>query len=287
MKSFIFSICTFFVLGCSKSMMSNCQKHIVIIAGQSQAVGRANNNELPNEITNYQYKRTYIWINTFDSTQLSWPNFNIPNYKQINGWDFFDLKKNQSFNQELGQHGIEPYLAYNFEKKFPNDTLYLVKFAYGGIPLNNNPNFLDWSPNSKNEMYFYFVNKYLKPTLENLPNAKLDCIYWAQGETDAQTKEYANNYYTNLNEFYYRLFIDVPTLINTPKVILQCKNYDPLNAPYTNIVRQAQQKFCNESFNMATLINCDSIPTNKNDIHYSSQGYKFLALELIKLINAN
>ncbi len=95
MKNFLFFIGISFFLGCSKSIISSSQKHIVIIAGQSQAVGRANNKELPNEITSHEYKRTYIWINLVDSTQLSWPNFNIPNYKQTNGWDFFDVKKNQ------------------------------------------------------------------------------------------------------------------------------------------------------------------------------------------------
>lgn len=79
----------------------------------------------------------------------------------------------------------------------------------------------------------------------------------------------------------------MPNLIKTPKVILQCKNYDPINALHTNTVRLAQQKFCNEAYNNATLINCDSIPTNTNDIHFSSYGYKLLALKLIKYINDN
>ena len=251
MRILIFFIILFFVIGCSKSIITSSQKHIVIIAGQSQAVGRANNNELPNDITNYQYKRTFIWTNTFDSTQLGWPNFIIPDYNQINGWEIFDVEKNQSFNQEPGQHGIEPYLSYSFEKKFPNDTLYLVKFAYGGISLNNNPNFLDWSPTSKNEMYYYFANSYLKPSIFSRPLAKLDFIYWAQGETDAQTKNFANNYYSNLTDYFAQLYIDIPELLNTPKVILQCKNYDSINAPYTNIIRQAEQKYCKESFNNA------------------------------------
>lgn len=284
MKFYIILILSFLFISCNKNVTRNNNSHLIIIAGQSQAVGRANNIELPDDVLKYKYKRTYIWTAKFDNTQLSWPNFNRPNYNQINGWEIYNIEKNQSFNQEPGQHGIEPYLAYNFEKKFPNDTLYLVKFAYGGISLNNNPNFLDWSPTSKNEMYYYFVNSYLKPSLLSRPLAKLDCIYWAQGETDAQTKEFANNYYSNLTDYFAKLYIDMPVLFKTPKVILQCKNYDSINAPYTNIVRQAEQKYCNESYNNAMLINCDSIPTNKNDIHYSSYGYQLLALKLVNKI---
>ena len=90
----------------------------------------------------------------------------ISNYVKIgNKWENLNIKLTQSFGQEVDQHGIEPYLAYNFEKENPNDTLYIIKFSYGGVGLNYDVNFLDWSAKSKNELFEYFLSKYISPHL--------------------------------------------------------------------------------------------------------------------------
>jgi hypothetical protein len=261
--------------------------HVIIIGGQSQAVGSADNMELPLEIINYKYQRTFIWETGWDSTQITWPRGERnPHDVQItNGWDNLSIYTKQRFNQGEGTHGIEPYLAFYFEKSFPDDTLYIINFSFGGIPLYEHSSFLDWSPKSDNEMYYYFINKHIEPALKELTDPYLDGIYWAQGETDAQNIDGANSYFTNLSDFFNNIKFDLPSLGDSPKVILQVVKYDSINMPHVDIVREAQQKYCNPIFlNNATLINCDSIPRITGDIHFNSLGYKLIALKLMDII---
>lgn len=280
-------ICLFF-FGCSdQETISGAKSYLFIIAGQSNALGRANNSELPNNIKNHSFNRTKIWTVEDDYIQTLWPNYEKSNYEK-NGskWENLNIKLTQSFSINHNQHGIDPYLAYNFEINNPIDTLYLIKFAFGGIGLNYNFNYLDWSPESNNEMFDYFKNKYIKGHLKE-NEFIYKGFFWSQGETDAQNDTSSINYYKNLSNFFLELENNFPVISKKPKVIAQCVNFDNVGAPFTNRIREAQNFYCSNKLNNATLIDCDTISKLKDGVHFSHIGYNSLSKEILSLINFN
>ena len=280
-------ICLFF-FGCSdQESVPEVKSYLFIIAGQSNALGRASNDEMPKKIKNHLFSRTKIWTVEDDFEQSNWPNYTKPNYiKKGSNWENLNINLTQSFGQELGQHGLEPYLAYNFEKYNSKDSLFIIKFSYGGIGLNFNKNFLDWSPESKNEMFEYFQNKYVGSHLKN-SRFIYKGFFWSQGETDAQSYDFSKKYHENLSNFFLELGNNSSKIRNNSKFIAQCVNYDSINAPFTNQIRLAQKKFCNDKINNAILIECDTISKLKDEVHFSHLGYNSLSEEILIKIKLN
>ena len=91
-------------------------------------------------------------------------------------------------------HGPEIYLAKYAEQFFPNDTIYMAKFAEGGTAINRH----------LKDAEFYdslWVNT-VKPAIETTIAAnKIPVIsfFWMQGETDANTLTNAQSYHLRLD----------------------------------------------------------------------------------------
>lgn len=262
------------------------KRYILIVAGQSQAGGRASNAELNQSIANYTFKRTKIWSVISDGRQNAWLNPGTPNYNKTNGWEFFNVNYNQTFNQDPGYHGIEPSFAYTFEQAHPRDTLYIIKFTYGGTPLYQDLQNIDWNKNSRNELYDYFYKSYLQPGLSSVTNYIPLGFWWAQGETDGKDSIFGNAYYGNLSDFFGQLYVQVPEIKSFPKFIALTTYFDPIGLPDIYLVRNAEKKYCDIIGNNAMLIDCDKAQTNSiTDKHFSAKGFEYITSLIFPLMN--
>lgn len=272
--------------------------YVVIVAGQSNAVGRALN-PVHGGAAGYIYARTKIWItNTSETGGLdTGPPFTPATTW---GWQLLDPTTVQSYEQgpmlsAATTHGIEPWLAYLFETDplHAEDTLYIVKHSYGGIPLaqlTTGANQMDFSPLSTGKMYRSLVDDYLIRALASSELAggftPLGHI-WLQGENDALVAAMANAYAINIDNFFATLAVDIPQLATFPKFITSCEGlafWDQLI--YADIVRGAQEDFCAFPANNATLIDTDTLARRNQDgllVHYSNQGYYELANSIYPL----
>ncbi len=248
------------VAACAKTTATMPRNYVLIVAGQSNAVGYASN-PLAAGLTDYHYSRTRIWKN--------------------GAWEILNPADNtQSANQAINNHGIEPYIGYYFEKAFPNDNIYIIKYAVGGIPLAEDAVSNDWSPASTGQAYAVFVHDYLIPAFasSDLSSYKPLGLWWMQGESDALNELSANAYLSNLGDFFGHLTTDVPAVQKFRKFIGRVR--DSNSWTYRSIVRQGQAAFCATQSNNAILIDTDSIDTEPDDIHYSAAGFAELGSAL-------
>lgn len=251
------------------------KSYVIILAGQSQISGRASITELSPFVFNHTYNRTKIWSSLPDSLTVLWSSYVKPNYKKTTGWESFNLFQNQSFNQEANMHGLEPELAYLFETNHPNDTLYIIKYASGGVPIALS-SYVDWNPNSSGELYNQFISSYIKPAMITMQQKQ--CIplgfIWGQGETDAQDSVWANDYHFNLVSFFSKLKTDLNSFETFKVCILKIANPILSGVKYKESVRTTQKRFCDSTGSV--LIDCDLFSTTPTG-HFSSAGYEQLA----------
>ena len=259
------------------------KKYVIIVAGQSQAVGLANNSELDNKIRSYNFTRTKIYSVIPDNLQIQKLVAYFPNYSKTTGWEQLNINFNQSINQNPGFHGIEPSFAYQFEMQYPKDTLFIIKFAYGGTLLSQQDKKIDWAPNSDKELYYFFSKVFLTQAIPTISNFTPLGFFWAQGESDGSDLISANNYLVNLQSFFQQLSKDVPAIQSFKKYIAKVTFMDSVALPFTQEVRDAQIKYCLNGLNNSVLIDCDKIELNQ-DKHFSAIGYQSITTNLFSLI---
>ena len=119
----------------------------------------------------------------------------------------------QAFGPELG-------VAKAVAAARPTDRFWIVKYAYGGSALAKNSDVAvpyDWDPTSTNELY-QGMKDWVTLARASLPspatNAKVAGFFWMQGETDARTATFAQNYEQNLTALIAKIRADfeVPQL---------------------------------------------------------------------------
>lgn len=230
------------------------QNFVLMVSGQSNAIGRAHNPICDAKVAAYTFERTYIF--------------------KANAWEILSpADYTQSYGQLEGQHGVEPYLAYLFEQNNPNDKLYIIKYAVGGVSLA-----VDFAPHGT--LYNTLVEDYIEPALAT---DELSCytplgFWWMQGESDSLDATQAADYLTNLKGFFEALESDVSAIAEFPKVIGTVRP----NAVWTyqTLVRAAQYRYCVN--NDLALIKTDDLAVNGGDdlVHYSAAGMALLGKRL-------
>ena len=127
------------------------KKRVVVIAGQSNAIGWAKKDELKPELLDYGFLRTKVWDGT------KWVQYSLEN-----------------------RVGIEPQLAFTYETENPNDMLYIVKYAVDATSLEKGKK--HWHPEDKAH-YQYLVDELYRPALDALGNeAEVMAMLWFQGK---------------------------------------------------------------------------------------------------------
>lgn len=166
---------------------------VIIIAGQSNAAGCSRDDYLQKNTTPEQYEK---YKNGFDNVYINYYNTGLSESR-----GFVKCKTNQGDMQ--GFFGPELGLAEKLSELYPNETIFIVKYAWSGTDLST----LWRSPSNNGEvgqLYTPFID-FVKNSIEFLKlknyNVKIEAMCWMQGESDSVDEMIALEYESNLTYF--------------------------------------------------------------------------------------
>ncbi len=166
---------------------------VIILAGQSNAAGCSRDDYLKKNTTPEQYAK---YEKGFDNVYI---NYYASGMNESDG--FVKCKVRQG--EPYGFFGPELGLAEKLNELYPEETFFIIKYAWGGTDLCN----LWRSPSSggaTGQLYESFV-QYVKSSLEFLKlknyDIKIEGMCWMQGEADSMNEPSALEYGSNLNNF--------------------------------------------------------------------------------------
>ena len=220
---------------------------VIVISGQSNAVGCTHSNCIPRSIghSKYQdYMRGFPEIQiAFDSwTKDEGPRYYSQNYSKDN--TFMKVMLGQGNSQAT--FGPEIGIAEELHEQYAN-KLFIIKYACGASNLKD-----DWV-NSTTPMYPRLI-EYVKQQMQNLvdmghiPTIKAFC--WMQGEGDAWDGYY-QDYYQNTKTFVQNIRADLKDLAggNEELPFIDAGISNSKLWQFYRKVNEAKQQFAEESEN--------------------------------------
>lgn len=166
---------------------------IIILAGQSNAAGCSRDDYLQKNTTPEQYAK---YESGFDNVYINYYNTGMSESR-----GFVKCRANQGDMQ--GFFGPELGLAEKLSELYPDETIFIVKYAWSGTDLCN----LWRSPSSGGtvgQLYTSFI-EYVNRSIEFLElknyNVKIEAMCWMQGESDSIDEAIALEYESNLTNF--------------------------------------------------------------------------------------
>ena len=178
---------------------------IIVMAGQSNAAG----------VGHYPYLETSLDEAKIAEINNGYDNVLLTGYSHgdyINDFRKVYADKRSSTAASPGTFGFEVGLADRLSKAFPDETTYIVKYAYGGSSLNGDwahPWFTDveemiaHSGGERGWLYSGLVEsltntiQVLSETTNTIP--MVEAFMWMQGESDATQENTMNVYLTTFN----------------------------------------------------------------------------------------
>ena len=261
----------FSAVGCSPEPKTPVD--VIIISGQSNAVGCTNSNCLDIDAY-YKYKDGFpnikiafdCWTKDFNPTRFYSQNTSVDN-------NFVNVKLGQGNGP--GTFGPEIGIAETLNEKCAN-KLYLIKYACGASNLKD-----DWTTR-QSPMYGRFI-KYVKNQIENLRNRGfrpvIKAFCWMQGEGDSYDG-YHQVYYSNLKEFVTNVRADLKDVSNAkviPFIDAGISNASPWE--YYREVNNAKKQFADEDENnffidtIAAGLHTNLEPASNPDLcHYDTES---------------
>lgn len=269
--------------GCAKSNNSNSSTKkdpvpvdVIVISGQSNAVGCTHTNCISRSIGHSKYQE---YMRGYEGIQIAYdcwtkddgPIFYSQNTSKDNGFVKVMLGQGNSLATFGPEIGIAEALHEEYEGK-----LFLIKYACGASNLKD-----DWVKKDS-PMYGRFV-EYVKLQMNNLkemgyiPTIKAFC--WMQGEGDSWDG-YCEDYYANTKKF-------VTSLREDFKELAGNKDFPFIDAGISNSkewpryrkVNEAKQQFAEESENNIYIdtigagMHVDEEPFDVPDLcHYDSES---------------
>ncbi len=174
-----------------EGMLTPGKAHVIIMSGQSNMVGRAQNKYLEQTASAQQlatYKAGFKNVLIYYHSDHTWENASYPTNIAP---DFVPVTMGQGYDSV--QFGPEIGLAEYLTEKFPGEKFYLIKCAYSGAGLFN-----CFTSSSR---YYTEILRRINLGINKLKKAGLDpeifAFCWMQGETDAMYAEHAPNYLAN------------------------------------------------------------------------------------------
>jgi hypothetical protein len=165
---------------------------VILLGGQSNASGCSLDEYLRRNVTEEKYAE---YQNGYDHVYINyWAGLNVSN----------GFVKCATAQGEAGGHfGPELGMAEKLHEMYPDETVFIIKYAWGGSDL-----YAQWlSPSSKGktgDLYKQFV-AYVETSLQYLVsknyNIRIEGMCWMQGESDAFQVKTATNYATHLENF--------------------------------------------------------------------------------------
>jgi len=253
---------------------------IIIIAGQSNAVG-------------------CTYVNTLDENKRFYFAPHVYLYEEGNFADYYTKRIIKGITCNMGncdfQMGIEYGISYVLNKEFPKTTIGLIRYAYGGTTLYNH-----WKTDYVGEpegsedygTCYYHFKKTIINGIEAYKragyNPTIRGMVWMQGETDAVDKKKAACYKENLEILLkeFREFLRIPDL----KIIVGEIATQAPSAPYSNEVRRIQREVCGENINNI-FMSTKGIKIGHDTYHFDGNedfilGKRF-GKQVVKLLTGN
>lgn len=263
MKSILFSVSFLALLATAVEVHGATNVYVVLLGGQSNTVGRANDSGL--------------------SSPLDQPQNDVLFYYSGGG----SLASNSLINLAPGSgtdFGPEVTLGRTLANAHPSHTFALIKHATGGTNL-----FDDWDPNSGGE-YSTFTNTVqsgLQAIIDAGDTPILVGMAWMQGEADAGAGRTQNEYTADLTEFITAVRNDFASGENLPFVIGRLSdNQLPTNSTGREVIQAAQDEVALSMMNVG-IVNTDTFTLN-DDRHFDATGQQLLGVgmgnELILLL---
>lgn len=252
---------TFVVVFCTGQTNNTRPVKLFILGGQSNMDGCGKGEELPDS-----YKVHPENTMTWDGKTNTWMAL---------ATDSFSERRKHKFGPEIA---FSHFLA----KKYPDYTIAIVKTSGGGTKL-----WKHWLP-GKN-MYKHFLSK-MENALQQLGDSGVACeicgMLWMQGESDAETIEWANAYEENLKILYKDVRIqtkkeDLPIVMG--RISIGLLRETPWPFDFTERVQQAQEKVAAEDDNVF-IINTDKLKTLKDNTHFNTKAQIWLGKKMGKLM---
>ena len=272
-----------FSTGCGGKKVKKQDVNVIILSGQSNAVGCKNSQDLIKTMGQEKYDQ---YNAGFEDVKIAFNNWDCNYNSPARTKTLQNSSKNGKFvNVQLGQgnvpdnFGPEIGMAEELHEKFGN-KLYIIKCACGASNLND-----DWA-NFDSDMFLNlknFVNKKMEELQKEGLNPILRAFCWMQGEGDSYYNLY-QYYLLNTERFKYNLdkeFLKYTENNNLPYIdagIGMGYNHDTLKNEweYYKEVNEAKQAFAAKS---DTNIYIDTIAEGLhsdqelNDyVHYDSES---------------
>lgn len=256
------------VAGCGSSENKISQTkhtHVVLMFGQSNAVGGADQTDLPPILREPQMNVPYFYLVQ---------NFKDGREYSSNGWSYVQPRKTK--------HGAEITLANNLSHDDENWAV--IKYAVNGTPVGGR-----WLP-EQNDLYPILIATVRQALVEFNEPAKIEWLLHVAGEGDA-SRLHAADYYDNVKNIIESLKVDL-NIPNVRYVFNQLHNDSDRDPELLKMVR-GNQSLLNESYSCAAghMVNVDDQPLidqgepgPKGDIHLSSFAQQALGNRAGKVI---
>ena len=166
---------------------------VIILGGQSNAVGSSSISQLHNKFGEDKYKE---YANGYENVKIIYrctstgrENLSLSNYSDT----FVNVKAGQGYTSS--SFGPELGLAEYLNKNYPNETFYIIKYAIGGCSMAGY-----WNVNKEDKQsgltnFKETVDLGLSQLKEQGLDPKIIAFLWMQGESDCGSLPGAFNYY--------------------------------------------------------------------------------------------
>lgn len=161
---------------------------VILIGGQSNAVGVSQNSELRKKISAEKYQE---YLNGYSNVQIMYDNCSGNANSTFVNTKLGQAVNSAAFGPELG---LAEYLATNF----PEEQFYIIKYAMGGSILETQ--WYNAATGKVGELltgFTAFVNKGLAEIESKGLTPKIIGFVWNQGESDAIWLPQSSRYYAN------------------------------------------------------------------------------------------
>jgi len=217
---------------CAQTSAVWAKERVIILAGQSNMMGRGRTHELP------------------------------PAYRQMPGNVQFFYQGRRHKLAEFAYFGPEVSFAHDVAHAFPHDQIILIKQAATGSFIRQ------WQPGSS---LYQGLLRQVGFAIGPLPGAPVDAVIWMQGESDAESNpQTARQYGSQLGHLvaYLRKDLNAPnSLFVLGKVNLEHPAFKPL----IDLVRRQQQQAPQQIRN-TQVVSTDGLSKLGDGIHYDAAG---------------
>ena len=168
---------------------------VIILAGQSNAAGCTRDDYLRENVSKEQYE---IYENGYDNVYI---NYFVSESNESHG--FVKCAAHQGEGYQNNFFGPELGLAEKLNELHPNETFFIIKWAWSGTSLYDHWRSPD-DDGTYGPLYPLFV-QYVNNSLEYLRlknyDVKIEAMCWMQGESDSIDEYIALNYEKYLTNF--------------------------------------------------------------------------------------